>query len=61
MKKKYRAHRKKTVSVHVRVHESTAKTMQKLKRYQLETYDEVITRLLNFYMDKNKRNGGDEE
>ena len=52
----------KIVSVHLRVHESTALQLQKLKRYQLETYDEVIERLINFYMKKNKDGGlGDDK
>ena len=46
---------KKIVSVHMRVHESTALQLQKLKRFQMETYDEVIKRLINFYA----KNGGD--
>ena len=52
--------RKKIVSVHLRVHESTAQQLQKLKRYQLETYDEVIERLINIYLKKNKGDGHDD-
>lgn len=49
---------KKIVSVHMRVHESTAQQLQKLKRFQMETYDEVIERLISFYMGDGR---GDDE
>ena len=53
--------RRKIVSVHIRVHETTARWLLKNRLYQLETYDEVIKRLINSYTEKKGAGGHDDE
>ena len=40
------------VGIVIRIRRPTAKALKKLKLYRKESYDEVITRLINFYVEK---------